>query len=164
MHAVVVYESLWGNTADIARAIAEGIGPEAHAMPTDQATAETLARADMIIAGAPLLGFNLPTEDILEAIRKNPGSPKSPDLAHPSMRAWLANMPAGHAGCAAFETRIWWSPGSSAKKILAALNAKGYQTAAKNAKFIVTGKYGPLRAGEIDRAHEWGRSLARATW
>jgi flavodoxin len=29
MKAIVVYESLWGNTAAIARAIAEGIGPEA---------------------------------------------------------------------------------------------------------------------------------------
>jgi flavodoxin len=29
MKAVVVYESLWGNTAAIARAIAEGIGPGA---------------------------------------------------------------------------------------------------------------------------------------
>jgi flavodoxin len=27
MKAIVVYESLWGNTAAIARAIAEGIGP-----------------------------------------------------------------------------------------------------------------------------------------
>ena len=35
MHAVVVYESFWGNTAAIARAIADGIGPEASAMTTD---------------------------------------------------------------------------------------------------------------------------------
>ena len=32
MKAIVVYESLWGNTAAIARAIAEGIGPEARAL------------------------------------------------------------------------------------------------------------------------------------
>jgi len=27
LKAIIVYESLWGNTAAIARAIAEGIGP-----------------------------------------------------------------------------------------------------------------------------------------
>ena len=32
MKAVVVYESLWGNTAAVARAIAEGIGPDAQAL------------------------------------------------------------------------------------------------------------------------------------
>jgi len=31
MKAVVVYESLWGNTAAVAQAIAEGIGGEARA-------------------------------------------------------------------------------------------------------------------------------------
>ena len=37
MKAIVVYESLWGNTAAIARAIAEGIGPEARALSTSPA-------------------------------------------------------------------------------------------------------------------------------
>ena len=32
MKAIVVYESHWGNTAAVTRAIAEGIGPEAQAM------------------------------------------------------------------------------------------------------------------------------------
>ena len=62
MKAVVVYESLWGNTAAIARAIAEGIGPDAAALSTDEATGDALAGADLVVAGAPLLGFNLPTE------------------------------------------------------------------------------------------------------
>ena len=52
MKAIVVYESLWGNTAAIARAIAEGIGPQAQALPTDQATSAVIADADLIVAGA----------------------------------------------------------------------------------------------------------------
>ncbi len=32
--AIVVYESHWGNTAAIARAIAEGLGPETRALWT----------------------------------------------------------------------------------------------------------------------------------
>ena len=61
MKAIVVYESLWGNTAAVARAIAEGIGPEATAMPTDAATGGIVADADLIVAGAPVHAFNLPT-------------------------------------------------------------------------------------------------------
>src|SRR6476620_2746391 len=56
MLAVVVYESFWGNTAAIARAIAEGMGPEATAMTTDEATAEVVSGAYMIVAGAPVVG------------------------------------------------------------------------------------------------------------
>ena len=53
MKAVVVYESLWGNTAAIARAIAEGLGPGAEALTTDAASAGAVAEADLIVTGAP---------------------------------------------------------------------------------------------------------------
>jgi flavodoxin len=49
MKAVVVYESLWGNTASIARAIAEGIGGGTKALSTAEATPETCAGADLIV-------------------------------------------------------------------------------------------------------------------
>ena len=80
MKAVVVYESLWGNTAAIAHAIAEGLGPNATALATDEATAAVLADADLVVAGAPLLGFNLPTDDMRASIGKDAAAPK-PDLA-----------------------------------------------------------------------------------
>ena len=51
MKAFVVYESLWGNTAAIARAIADGLGPGAVALTTDEAGAETVENADLIVAG-----------------------------------------------------------------------------------------------------------------
>lgn len=48
MKAVVVYESLSGNTAAVARAIAEGIGGDAKALNTDEATGEAMAGAGEI--------------------------------------------------------------------------------------------------------------------
>jgi biotin carboxylase len=81
MKAIVVYESLWGNTAAIARAIAEGIGADAQALSTAEATATAIADADLIVAGAPVLAFRLPSEQIRESIRVNPGKvPAPPDL------------------------------------------------------------------------------------
>ena len=44
MKAIVVYESYWGNTASVARAIAEGIGAGAQALTTTDATAAEIIR------------------------------------------------------------------------------------------------------------------------
>lgn len=160
--AVVVYESLWGNTAAIAQAVAEGLGDGARALHTDEATAAAVADADLIVAGAPLLGFALPTEQMLSAQgAATPKPPKPADLSHPSMRSWLAALPAGKGRSAAFETRIWWSPGSAAKTILTGLEAAGFAPLERE-KFLVTGRYGPLKDGEIERARAWGARLARA--
>jgi hypothetical protein len=68
----------------------------------------------------------------------------------------------GSGRCCGFETRIWWSPGSSARKISAELRAKGYSAASQDEKFVVTGKYGPLKKGELERARLWGASLAKS--
>lgn len=163
MKAIVVYESHWGNTAAIARAIAEGIGPTTRALSTAEAVGDALAGVDLIVAGAPLLGFSLPTEAMLKGLAGNAGrDPTPPDLSHPALRAWLDTLPAGSGGAAAFETRIWWSPGSAAKTALGRLVHKGYQPVAKAQRFIVQGKYGPLRAGELERAKRWGAELAQA--
>ena len=163
MKAVVVYESLWGNTAAIARAIAEGIGPEARAVSTAAATAAVMADADLIVAGAPVLAFSLPSDRMRENLRANPGrAPTPPDLSHPSMRSWLTALPEGHARSAGFETRIWWSPGGATGGIVRGLERAGYHSVAKAHRFVVTGAYGPLRDGELERARLWGAELAKA--
>ena len=162
MKAIIVYESHWGNTAAVARAIAEGIGPGTAVLSTAEATGEALAGVDLLVAGSPLLGFNLPTEAMLKNIASTAGrDPTPPDLSHPSMRSWLEALPGGSGQAAAFETRIWWSPGSAAKAILKRLEAKGYRPVGNGERFIVEGKYGPLRAGELERAAAWGAELAK---
>jgi flavodoxin len=163
MKAVVVYESLWGNTAAVAHAIAEGLGPNAKALPTDDARADVIADADLIVAGAPVLGFALPTDQMRDSVaRSEAGAPAPPDLSHPSLRSWLASLPRGHAQAAAFETRIWWSPRGATGDIERGLERAGYHRIGKAQKFVVTDKYGPLRDGELDRARRWGRELAQA--
>ena len=161
MKAVVVYESLWGNTASIARGIAEGIGPEARTLSTTQASGEAIADVDLIVAGAPLLGFRLPTEQIRESIRAKPGNGPAPDLSQSSLRSWLAALPKGSGCSATFETRIRWSPGSATGAIAKGLQRAGYRRMAKDQRFIVKGTYGPLRDGELERARLWGAELAR---
>ncbi len=163
MKAVVVYESLWGNTAAIARAIAEGMGPEATALSTAQASAEAMAGVTLIVAGAPLLAFRLPTDAIRKSIaRDRKHAQKPPDLSGSSMRAWLTALPKGSGRSAAFETRFRWSPGSATGAIRRRLEKAGYRPTAKDHRFIVKGTYGPLREGELEQARAWGAELARS--
>jgi hypothetical protein len=162
MKAIVVYESLWGNTAAIARAIADGIGPEARAMSTGEASAEAIAGADLIVAGAPLLGFRLPTDGMRNSISRDPKhAQKPPDLSQPSLRSWLAALPNGTGHSAAFETRMRRSPGSATGAISKGLQKAGYRRIAEDERFIVKGTYGPLAEGEVGRAKAWGAELAR---
>lgn len=161
MKAVVVYESLWGNTAKVARAIAEGIGPDAQAMSTAEATPEALADVDLLIAGSPVFAFKMSNDKTRESIRQNPGpAPAPPDLSHPSMASWLESVPAGHAFAAAFDTEARGPFGKAAPTIARSLEAAGYRPIGEPAGFYVSGKYGPLREGELDRARSWGSELA----
>ena len=162
MKAVVVYESHWGNTAAIARAIAEGLGEGARALTTSEATAGALAGVDLVVAGAPIIGFQMPTDKMLQDMAAKPGkAPKPPDMSHPSMRSWLASLPAGRGGAAAFESGFKLSPGGARNGILKGLERAGYKKAAKGQRFLVHGSYGPVRDGELDRARAWGAELAK---
>lgn len=162
MKAIVVYESLWGNTAAIAKAIAEGIGPGARALSTSEADAAATADADLIVAGAPVLAFQLPSDTVRKSIgedKKHASNP--PDLSAPSMRSWLAALPKGKGKAAAFDTRFKWTPGGATGAIVKGLARAGYQKAARPQKFLVTGTYGPLKEGELERAQAWGGELGK---
>jgi hypothetical protein len=161
MSALVVYESHWGNTAAIAQAIAAGIGGGACAVPTSEATPEALKAASLLVVGAPILGFALPTKVMVEGLGGHqPGQPAPADISHAPVREWLESVPGGDTPVTAFETRVGWSPGSAMRAIVSALEHRGYRRISAPEAFIVTGRYGPLRSGEIERATAWGAELA----
>lgn len=162
MQAVVVYESHWGNTKAVADAIADGLGRDSVTLTTDQASPSVLAGVDLIVAGAPVLGFNLPTEGMVQGLSAQDDAPTPPDTMSTPLRTWLTGLRHGQGAHAAFETRIRWSPGGATGTISRALEAAGYRRVSDPHKFVVKGKYGPLRAGELDRARAWGAELAAA--
>jgi len=163
MKALVVYESHYGNTEKIAEAIAEGIGPDARALHTSEATPEIVQTAELVVAGAPVMAFHLPGESMLANLPKDTKAPFPPDMSHPSLREWLDTLPHHQGGAAAsFETRLRWSPGGATSAIDDQFHKAGFRTIAKPGKFVVKGSYGPLREGELERAREWGATLAAA--
>ncbi|MBN1314858.1 MAG: flavodoxin domain-containing protein, partial [Anaerolineales bacterium] len=97
MKAIVIFESLYGNTVAIARAIAEGLGNGAQALSTADVSIEEIEGADLIVAGAPVHSLSLPTEKSREWARTGNMGPggAAPDLSHPTMRSWLEKLPGG---------------------------------------------------------------------
>lgn len=163
MKALVVFESHFGNTAAVARSIAEGIGGGTLALTTDEATSDVIAGADLVVVGAPVIAFSLASDVMRASIAKSDlDAPVPADLAHPSMRTWLGALPKGSGRMAAFETRVWWSPRGATGDIERGMKRAGYVRIAKAEKFVVNDKYGPLREGELDRARAWGEQLAAA--
>jgi hypothetical protein len=163
MRALVVYESHWGNTAAIAHAVAEGIGAGARVMSTAEAKANDLDGLDLIVVGAPVIGFRLSTQQAVDNMRTNPGRGAPPDVSHPPVRSWLESLPSGTAtaaAAAAFDTRVGGPFGSAAPAILESLAAAGYRPVSKPTGFTVKGSKGPLRHGELERARRWGAELA----
>jgi len=160
MNAIVVYESLWGNTAEVARAVAEGLGPGARALRTDEAGPADVEAADLIVAGAPVFGFKLSSEKMRDGIRQSPGKGPAPDLTCPLLRTWLADVPRGSAWCAAFDTQVRGPFGKGAPEIVQLLEARGYTSIAEPQGFVVKGSQGPLKKGEAERARAWGEQLA----
>lgn len=163
VRALVVYESLWGNTAAVASAIADGLGEGAEAVTTEAATADRIAESELVVAGAPVLGFSLPTDRMRDSVATSEaGAPTPPDLDHPSLRSWLEALAPARTFSAAFETRIWWSPRGATGDIERRFARAGFRRLAPSEKFVVEDKYGPLRDGELDRARAWGSHLADA--
>ncbi len=168
MKAVVVYQSLWGSSAAVARAIAEGLGGSARALSTNESLAAALAGVDLVVAGCPVHAFGLPSADsVKQAVAKPAGKDAvRADPSHMLMRDWLDALPRGTARAAAFDTRVKGILGrGGATKVMAGLEKAGYRRVAKPEGFLVAmrpieiGPEGMLLPGEVARAREWGKRL-----
>jgi flavodoxin len=164
MKALVVYESMFGNTEQVARAVAAGLeeSVDVQVAEVTGAPAEPDPDVALIVAGGPTHAFSMSrTSTRADAI--NQGA----DEAEPEfgLREWMAALPSGqHAEkMATFDTKIksmHHLPGSAAKSAAKAAHRHGYESAAKAESFYVQNVDGPLLDGELDRARAWGRQLA----
>ena len=125
MNGIVVYESHWGNTKVVARAIAAGLGEDARAVTTDEVSEQDLAAADIVVVGAPVIAFGLVKDEARAGLVDDRKAPRPADVEHPSMRSWLGHLPRAGTPFAAFETRIWWSPRGATGTIESRLSKAG---------------------------------------
>jgi flavodoxin len=154
MKAAVIYESLYGNTEAIAKAVAEGVGHagEVEIVEVSQAPEAVAQGFDLLVLGAPTHGHGM----------SRPESRESVDPAKTSMgiREWLERLSAAPgARVAAFDTRFdkpRWLTGSAALKISRRLSDLGCELVMPPESFFVDHTEGPLQDGELDRAKRWG--------
>ncbi|RZU54206.1 flavodoxin-like protein [Krasilnikovia cinnamomea] len=169
MHAVVVYESMYGNTHRVADAIGAGLDGayRVDVVPVERADARLLADADLIVVGGPTHAHGISRAASRQAAVAQAGEPGSaltldPDAEGPGLRDWFDALPSLHARAAAFDTRVDLPPlltGRAAKGIGRRLRRHGLDMVTEPVSFLVT-KENELVPEELDRARQWGRELA----
>lgn len=174
MRTVVVYESLFGNTREIADAIGEGIhtadpSGEVTCVGVGEIEPASIGAAELLVVGGPThmhgMSSGISRRMGLENEHKaGHGDRIDAGASGPGVRDWLHDMPTATRGsrAAAFDTRADFSlAGGAAHGIARRLRRHGYDLVTDPAGFIIEDTTGPLREGEIERAREWGASLAR---
>ena len=145
-----VYDSLYGNTEKVAKAIADAVGGEAK--PVGEVDPSELKGLDLLIVGSPTHG----------------GNPS------PKMQEFLQGIPANalnNVKVAAFDTRFEKAGRAigmrllmavinfAAPRIAKALESKSGKLIAEPEGFIVVGKEGPLKEGELSRSSTWAKRI-----
>lgn len=170
MKIAVVYESIYGNTAAVAEAIADGLRG---ACDVDVGPAgDEPADVDLLVVGAPTHAHGLPTSMGRKALEKaaEDAEAKGEPLDYqptPVVRQYLDRLPERDGVAAVcFDTRFEKSrilTGSAAKTMSGKLGRKGYRVISEPESFFVTDTEGPLKEGELERARRWGESLISLT-
>ncbi|MGP3915962.1 flavodoxin family protein [Nonomuraea sp. 10N515B] len=164
MDALVVYESMYGNTKQIAEAVAEGLASRLRAEVVEVGSAPFVVEPEvgLLVVGGPTHAFSLSRASTRQSAAQQATGPLiSPGIG---VREWLGALctPSAALGSAAFDTRIAKPrmPGSAARGIAKRLRRVGIGAVAPAQSFYVTGGQGPLVEGEVERARQWGESLA----
>lgn len=151
---MIIYDTTYGNTKEIAEAIGEAMNvPAARIQSVKDLEMPDLKELEVLVVGSPTYGFS-PSQPIRNFLRKLP-----PDSL-------------GGIKIAAFDTRaditdinnkflrfLMKMFGYAAKPIQAKLIRKGGTPAGEPMGFMVKDKEGPLKEGELTRAKKWVEEL-----
>ncbi len=144
MRTLVVYDSVFGNTEKIARAIASALPGTVKVSRVGEVSPGDVGGTDMLVLGSPTVGGRAtkPMQDFVDRI---------PDSVAEKVRL------------AAFDTRITMKFakvfGYAAPRMAETLTRKGSSMKIPAEGFIVKGRNGPLAEGELERAAGWGKRV-----
>jgi hypothetical protein len=169
-NATIVYESMFGSTRRVAEAIAQGLGDSAlvTVVPVGEAP-RSFSDVDLLLVGAPthVHGLSRPSTrdeaahwgaDLERHLRLEP------ETARTGMAEWLDACDQLPARFVAFDTRadlIELLSGSAAATIDKRMRKLGSRRLLEKESFLVDKQSNP-EPGQLDRAREWGRSIAAA--
>lgn len=166
MNALVVYDSLFGNTERVAQAIAGALRAymQVQAVRIEPAQAEELKRQELLrqnratdVRLEPAHQVSLEGVDLLIV-----GGPTQAFRATPTIQSFLESVsPASLNGIAVacFDTRARGPFGSAAKVMAKKLQTMGVSLLVPPESFFVKGMQGPMKSGEVERAASWARMV-----
>lgn len=163
MSILVVVESLFGNSAAVADAAADGAraaGADIRVVPVAEAPAEVEPAVTLLVVGGPTHAFSM-TRPSTRADAIQQGATHG--SAETGIREWIDRAtPRPELPVVTFDTRVQvkFVPGSAAKSAASSLRGHGFGHTDRGPTFFVVGKEGPLSDGELERARAWGATLA----
>jgi len=169
MKAVVIYESMYGHTHQIANAIGEGfrLHGEAVVVPVGDATPTLVESADVVIVGGPTHVHGMTRVSTRKGAVEAAEKPDAdlvlePDAEGAGLREWFESVDQVFTNAAAFDTRFDLPPvvtGRASKGIARKLRHHGATLIAEPESFFVK-KDSHLALDQVVRAREWGNQLA----
>lgn len=145
MNTLIIYDSTFGNTAQVAQAMADKLGEHGtvRIALADEAGLSEMEEIDLLIVGGPT--------------QRHGVSPAIRNLLERLPRRTLRG-----AGAAAFDTRYHmaaWKSGSAAHRIAGRLKRTGASLLVEPESFFVAEREGPLEEGELERAARWAEGI-----
>jgi hypothetical protein len=158
--ALVVVESMFGNTRAVADAVAAGLSESVPTTVVEVSTAPSRTGVDLLVVGGPTHALGLSRRATREdAVRQG-----AVDAGvQVGIREWLQALPhQPGTAVATFDTRVRKRgvPGSAARSAMRRLRSRGMRPLHVPQTFWVTRIRGPLVDGELQQARDWGRLLA----
>ena len=146
MKALIIYDSVFGNTEQIAQAIGNALGSpkDVETLRVGNVKTEQIKELDLLIVGSPTHAGR-PTPAIQDFLK---------NVSEPDVRG---------VDVAAFDTRISTRIvgifGYASGRIADSLKKNGGTLIAPPEGFFVKGKEGPLKEGELNRATGWAKTI-----
>lgn len=145
MKALVIYDTQYGNTEQIAKAIGSGFTGEVRVKKVGDVTPDDIAWSKFVIIGSPTQGGR-PTKPIQEFLDKLPNDV----FTGKRLAAFDTRMKS-------FFVKLF---GWAADKIEASLKTKSGNPTAQPKGFLVQSAKGPLLNGEEEKAIAWAKAIA----
>jgi len=154
MKTLIIFDSFFGNTEQIAQAIGNALGalPEVQVARITNVNQADLAGVDLLIVGSPTRAFR-PTQVITDFLNKIPTNA----LNGLRVAAFDTRIALGDIEKPILRTMVKVG-GYAAKPIADLLRKKGAILAVAPEGFYVRGEKGPLKEGELPRAAKWAAS------
>jgi flavodoxin len=171
MRAVVIYESMYGNTRLVADAIADGLrsGADVSVLAVDHVDAAALADVDLVVVGGPTHVHGMTRASTRRAAAEAAEKPGSglemdADAEGEGLREWFDSIGSLPRLAGAFDTRMHGPvtfTGRASKGIAKRLRAHGSQMVVEPESFLVS-KENHLDDDECEHARKWGATVLRS--